>query len=138
MESKTEGSPVDTYSTSNDDIKTSERFPDSPKSDIILKSCDNTLFYVHIRNLSACSQVFADANDCVTGGNGGGGSSPSSRETVEMTETAQTLELLLQFIYPQPQPNLSDLDFEVLYPLAEAAEKWKIYAAMTPCSIYIR
>jgi hypothetical protein len=122
----------------DEELKTSQAFPDNPTSDLILKSCDNTLFYTHIRNLSVHSSVFADANDCVTSGNSGA-SRPSKkpRETVDMTETAKTLELLLQFIYPRAQPNLSKLQFAQLSPLAEAAEKWKIHAAMTPCNIYM-
>jgi hypothetical protein len=60
------------------------------------------------------------------------------RETVDTTETAKTLELLLQFIYPRPQPDLAHVEFTDLVPLAEAAEKWKIYAAMTPCNMVMR
>jgi hypothetical protein len=58
-------------------------------------------------------------------------------EIVNLTEDAATvtLELLFQFVYPQRHPNLSDSPYEVVAPLAEAAEKYEVFAAMNICGI---
>lgn len=56
-------------------------------------------------------------------------------EMVELTEDSSTLELLFQFIYPQRHPTLSDTPYEIIAPVAEAAEKYEVFAAMNICQI---
>jgi hypothetical protein len=56
-------------------------------------------------------------------------------EIVNLTEDAATLELLFQFVYPQRHPSLSDSPYEVVAPLAEAAEKYEAFTAMNICHI---
>jgi hypothetical protein len=56
---------------------------------------------------------------------------------VDLTEDSSTLELLFQFIYPQRHPTLFDAPYEVVAPLAEAAEKYEVFAAMNICQIRI-
>ncbi|KAG6917478.1 hypothetical protein DXG01_002341 [Tephrocybe rancida] len=58
-------------------------------------------------------------------------------EIVPLTETSATLELLFQFIYPRPLPELGKVGFEALVLLAEAAEKYRVYAAMNLCTIHL-
>jgi len=41
------------------------------------------------------------------------------------------LDLLLQYMHRQRQPDLGDVDFQTLAELAEAAEKYEVYSAMT-------
>lgn len=55
-------------------------------------------------------------------------------EVVELTEDSTTLDLLFQFIYPRRPPDLNTIDFEVLYSLAEAAEKYELHFAMDLCN----
>ncbi|KAG6838120.1 hypothetical protein H0H87_003939, partial [Tephrocybe sp. NHM501043] len=50
-------------------------------------------------------------------------------EIVYLTEDAGTLELLFQFIYPQRLPDVNAMSFEVVLPLAEAAEKYEVFSA---------
>jgi hypothetical protein len=57
---------------------------------------------------------------------------------VGLPETAVTLELLFQFIYPQRHPALDTTPFEILEPLAEAAEKYQVFPAMNICHIRLR
>lgn len=62
----------------------------------------------------------------------------TSNEIVTLTETSTTLELLFQYIYRQPQPNLEGLDFKDLNSLAEAAEKYQVFSAMEVCRLFMR
>jgi hypothetical protein len=60
-------------------------------------------------------------------------SKSSDNEIIPLSETSTTLELLLQYMYRQPQPNLQQVNFETLAAVAEAAEKYQVYAAITIC-----
>lgn len=70
------------------------------------------------------SQVFADAGDSTIATKG---------EKVSLPETSNVLEVMLQYMYLQPQPDLSIFPFEVMAAVAEAVEKYSIYAAMGVC-----
>jgi hypothetical protein len=41
-------------------------------------------------------------------------------------------------MYPERHPDLESADFEMLEPLAEAAEKYEVFSAMNICKIRIR
>ena len=49
-----------------------------------------------------------------------------------------TLELLFQFCYPDYHPDVESLEFDILMLLAEAAEKYQVFPAMTICKICIK
>ncbi|KAJ7583787.1 hypothetical protein C8J56DRAFT_951800 [Mycena floridula] len=97
--------------------------------DIQLQSCDGVLFRVHKLNLSMHSPVFLDA---------GTTSASESPETVVLTETSAVLEIMLQYMYLNPQPRLSDLEFTTMSALAEAVEKYSIFSALGACSQRMR
>jgi hypothetical protein len=59
-------------------------------------------------------------------------------EIVDLSETSDTLELLFQFMYPQPQPDLEKLFFNQLAALAEAAEKYHVYSALQVCRLCMK
>jgi len=99
----------------------------APDADITISSSDGVLFKVHRRNLETHSEVFAAAADVTRPENGD--------EPVELSETADVLEILFQFIYPQPQPDLRTMDFKTFSALAEAAEKYMLYSALTLCRL---
>lgn len=101
----------------------------APDSDIQLESSDGTLFKVHRANLEMHSQVFADA---------AGSTIASKEEIVRLTEPAEVLELMLQYMYLQRQPDLEEVQFQVLAGLAEAVEKYSVYSAMGVCSQRMR
>ncbi|KZP14817.1 hypothetical protein FIBSPDRAFT_935589 [Athelia psychrophila] len=92
-------------------------------SDITFRSCDGVLFKVHHKNLSAVSEGFSPPEG-----------TSSQDEVVSLTEDGDTLEMLFQYMYPQRNPNLKDIDFKLLAKLAEAAEKYQAYTAMLICS----
>lgn len=104
----------------------------APDHDITLRSSDNVLFQVHVVNLQMHSDGFAAGAGC-----SGTDRGPSPPETVPLTETAATLDLLLQYMYLQPQPDLSAVSFEELAGLAEAAEKYQVYAAIPICKVHM-
>lgn len=57
------------------------------------------------------------------------GTDDSPLDIVDVTESSETLQLLLQFMRRQPQPNVAEMDFATLERLAEAAEKYEVYSA---------
>ncbi|KAJ7871744.1 hypothetical protein B0H13DRAFT_1895636 [Mycena leptocephala] len=78
--------------------------PDSPTvsqkfnfadANVTFKSSDGVLFHVHRKNLEVCTEGFPPAEISTTAG-----------EIVDLPETAETLELLFQFMYPQRHPAL--------------------------------
>jgi hypothetical protein len=56
---------------------------------------------------------------------------------VPLPESSEILDLLFQFIYPQPYPDLGSMVFDVLEKLTEAAEKYQVYSAMNLCRVYM-
>ncbi|KAF8182742.1 hypothetical protein K438DRAFT_1600640 [Mycena galopus ATCC 62051] len=96
-------------------------------ADLTVCSSDNVLFKVHRKNLEAHSGVFAGAGDATRPENGD--------EVVELSETANVLDALFQFMYAPAyaQPDLRSMDFMTFEALAEAAEKYMVYSALKIC-----
>ncbi|KAG5637535.1 hypothetical protein H0H81_004231 [Sphagnurus paluster] len=92
-------------------------------ADVKFLSADLVLFHIHRRNLEFHSGAFPPAEISTQG------------EIVPLTENAATLELLFQFVYAQRYPRLNDIPFGELSLLAEAAEKYEVYAAINICSV---
>jgi len=99
---------------------TSERF-NAPDADVTIKSIDGVQFSLHRKYLAANTGAFPPMEIETAG------------EIVNLTEDAATLELLFQFIYPQRHPSLDGAPYKVVAPLAEAAEKYEVFAAMNIC-----
>ncbi|KAK7057860.1 hypothetical protein R3P38DRAFT_2843401 [Favolaschia claudopus] len=100
--------------------QTSERFCASD-ADLTVRSSDGVLFKVHRMNLKVHSEIFSNASDATI---------PENTEVVDLTESSDVLDLLFQYMYRQPQPNLKPVQFRVLLGLAEAAEKYVVYSAL--------
>ena len=66
------------------------------------------------------------------------GTIASTQLVVQLQEPEETFDLLFQFMYPQRQPNLKQLEFRALSALAEAAEKYQVFSALDICSVYMR
>jgi hypothetical protein len=96
-------------------------------SDVTLSSSNGVRFLVHRRNLETHSEVFS-----------GGEPFATLDEVVEMSETAEILDLLLQFIYPQPPPDLVNIKVETLIGLAEAAVKYLFHTVIHICELQMR
>ncbi|KZP06300.1 hypothetical protein FIBSPDRAFT_805060 [Athelia psychrophila] len=93
-------------------------------ADITFRSCDGILFKVHRKNLEVVSEGFSPPEG-----------TSSQSEIVPLTEDGATLNLLFQYMYPQRQPDLTKIDFKRSSELAEAAEKYQVYAAMASCNV---
>ncbi|KZT05306.1 uncharacterized protein LAESUDRAFT_238562 [Laetiporus sulphureus 93-53] len=110
-----------------DEVKMSERFR-APDADLTILSSDGVLFKVHRRNLEMHSECFPGEDPVIS----------DSPEVVALTEKASILELLFQYMYRQPQPDLTELDFYEFALLAEAAEKYGVYPALEVCKLQMR
>jgi hypothetical protein len=93
-------------------------------------SSDGVLFKVHRKNLEVHSPVFSNAENTTKPENGD--------EIIYLTENSAVLELLFQFMYSQPQPDLESLEFGTFAGLAEAAEKYLVYSALTLCRMKMK
>ncbi|CAK5272348.1 unnamed protein product [Mycena citricolor] len=100
----------------------------SSDADVSFISSDRILFRVHRKNLEVCTEGFPPCEVA----------SPGSQELIPLEESSTILELLFQFIYPRRHPGLDTVAFEVLGPLAEAAEKYQVFPAMNICHIRLR
>ncbi|KAJ3515024.1 hypothetical protein NLJ89_g2022 [Agrocybe chaxingu] len=97
--------------------------------DMILQSSDGESFGAHQFNLECYSAGFPPAASTIT-------NSPEDM-TVELTETAVVLRLMLQYMHNVRQPDLSKVSFLVLSALAEAVEKYLIFPAMDVCKVFM-
>jgi hypothetical protein len=99
-----------------------------PNADLTLQSSDGVLFKVFSKDLEAYSGAFPSTEFIKTRPN----------EIVFLLEASAVLELLLQYMRRQRQPDIARLDFPLLYALAEAAEKYEVYSATEVCKAYIK
>ncbi|KAF8149795.1 hypothetical protein K438DRAFT_1988708 [Mycena galopus ATCC 62051] len=109
--------------------RTSEQFCDAD-ADMTVCSSDGVLFKVHHKHLEVHSDVFANASSATRPENGD--------ETVHLEESSDVLDLLFQYMYRQPQPDLQLVPFSVFMGLAEAAEKYVVYSALPAVMIRIK
>ncbi|KAJ7496494.1 hypothetical protein FB451DRAFT_197256 [Mycena latifolia] len=107
----------------------SERFCSSD-ADMAVLSSDRVLFKVHRKNLEVHSDIFADATSTTKPENGD--------DIVHLSESSDVLDLLFQYMYRQPQPDLDTVEFPIFAGLAEAAEKYVVYSALTLCRMKMK
>jgi len=91
--------------------------------DVVLKSSDGELFGAHQRNLETHTEGFPIAGSTV------------ASDPVLLEETAEVLRLVLGFTHNVRSVNLDTINFTLLASLAEAVEKYMIYAPMEICRI---
>jgi len=96
-----------------------------PDADLVIQSSDGVRFHIHSKYLENTSGGFAPSEF------------PVKDEVITLPETAETLELMFQFVYPRRQPVLASLSFGTLAALAEASEKYEIFPSMQICNIYM-
>lgn len=97
-----------------------------PEADVTFCSTDGDMFHLQRKYLEANTGAFPGSEFDTRG------------EITHLTETSVVLHLLFQFVYPRREPSIEDIDFETLYALAEAAEKYEAFHAMTMCKIQMR
>ncbi|KAE9407671.1 hypothetical protein BT96DRAFT_986324 [Gymnopus androsaceus JB14] len=102
-------------------VRVSEIF-NSPDADVVVRSADNIDFRLHKKNLECSTGSFPPADTPV-----------DPKETVHLTESGETLEILFHAIYPRPFPEerMKELEFKSFMLLAEAAEKYAVYSMIS-------
>ncbi|KAJ7165497.1 hypothetical protein C8R43DRAFT_878508, partial [Mycena crocata] len=92
---------------------------------ITISSSDGMVFKVYRKNLEVHSDIFGDASSVTKPENGD--------DVVRLSESAEVLDLLFQYMNRQLPPDLDTMDFRICAGLAEAAEKYVVYSALRPC-----
>jgi len=95
-------------------------------SDVTFQSSDSVLFKIHKYHLAINAGGFAPSEF------------DASNEIVRLTEAGPTLDILFRFCYPEDRPDVEKLPFDDLVLLAEAAEKYQVYALMNICQICMK
>lgn len=98
----------------------------APDSDIMYQSSDNVRFLVHKNNLRITAPGFPLKSEHQTD------------PIIHLPETETVLDSLFRFCYPERHPDLTTLDFERLISIAEAAEEYRVFAAINICSLRMR
>ena len=98
-----------------------------PNGDITLQSSDNILFMFYKKQLEACSGAF-----------GGAEAFAATDGPVMFTEPSEIVDLLLQLMSRQEHPDLWSIDFNTLDLLAEAVEKYEVFAYKQECKSLMR
>ncbi|KIM42587.1 hypothetical protein M413DRAFT_120224 [Hebeloma cylindrosporum] len=99
-----------------------------PEADITFKSSDSVLFKIHRKYLEATSAGFTAPPFVET-----------DHEVVLLQEPCEVLEILFRFIHPPTesqqyrQPAMMGVKPDVLFAVAEAAEKYLVFGAMNIC-----
>lgn len=99
-----------------------------PEADITFKSSDSVLFKIHRKYLEATSAGFTAPPFVET-----------DHEVVLLQEPCEVLEILFRFIHPPTesqqyrQPAMMGVKADVLFAVAEAAEKYLVFGAMNIC-----
>ncbi|KAJ3709512.1 hypothetical protein C8R42DRAFT_434447 [Lentinula raphanica] len=104
----------------------SQRF-NANDADVVIRSSDNVDFRLHKKNLEFATGGFPPTT-----------TSSDSGEVVKLDETAATLDIMFQFVYPKRYSLLEDVEFEDFMLLAEAAEKYEVFALILACESYMR
>ncbi|KAH6909322.1 hypothetical protein BKA70DRAFT_1400220 [Coprinopsis sp. MPI-PUGE-AT-0042] len=102
-------------------------------ADIVFLSSDEpepVRFHIHSINLKVSTGAFPPLT---MGYSAGGIVGLTVDEPVKLSESARVLEVLFAFMYPRHHPDLEDMPFEELAPLAEAIEKYQVFPAMHVC-----
>ncbi|TRM57747.1 hypothetical protein BD626DRAFT_513926 [Schizophyllum amplum] len=107
--------------------RVSERFSTSTATTIPFVSYDNVTFHIERAKLERAADFVPPST--VT-------SSPT--DPVPLSEYSDTLDLLFRFVDGEVHVHLDAVDFSRAAQLAEAAEKYMVYSAMTVSHLYMK
>ncbi|KAI0820776.1 hypothetical protein BC628DRAFT_1395332 [Trametes gibbosa] len=96
----------------------------NPSADLILRSHNQTDFHVWRDILREASPIFSDMFTVAQPRSDQRPTTDIDAPVVHVTESARTLESLLRYCYPTPDPDFSSIDD--LKPVLEAAQKYQI------------
>ncbi|KAG6916801.1 hypothetical protein DXG01_005324 [Tephrocybe rancida] len=98
----------------------------SRDADTFFRSSDGVVFRIHSANLNTNTEGFSIPIGAKVD------------QVIELTESSETLTVLFRFVYPVLHPDLEDVDFMRLRLLANAAEKYRVFAAMNICKLHMK
>ncbi|KIK64342.1 hypothetical protein GYMLUDRAFT_39891 [Collybiopsis luxurians FD-317 M1] len=104
--------------------KTSPRF-NAQDAEITVVSSDNVLFRLHKMNVQVTAGSLLHSSD-------------TEDDYIVVSESSDVLEILFEFLYPDYETDLEKLDFEALLNVADAAEKYGVFYAMSHCTFCLR
>ncbi|KDR68757.1 hypothetical protein GALMADRAFT_78291 [Galerina marginata CBS 339.88] len=107
------------------------RIVNAGDADVTIQSSDGVLFRLHRKYLEANTSAFP-------GPDAGPIRSDRPEDVVYVTEPADILEILFEFVYPRRHPTLEGIKAEILLPLAEAVEKYEVFSAVTTCDVQLK
>ncbi|KAF9474609.1 hypothetical protein BDN70DRAFT_841996 [Pholiota conissans] len=97
------------------------------EADVTFISADKIVFKIHSKYFEATSGGFAVPEYTLV------------EEPVDLAESGEVLEILFQYIHPPSelgkflQPSVMDLDTDLFFEVAKAAEKYIVYSVMNMC-----
>ncbi|KAK7029580.1 hypothetical protein VNI00_014457 [Paramarasmius palmivorus] len=91
--------------------------------DIAVKSSDGRTFGAHMKNLEWFTEGFPLGNSVTS----------TIEEPVVLMENGDVTELLLAFTHNSPAPDLTSRSLDTVIGLADAADKYGVYHALTAC-----
>ncbi|TFK64136.1 hypothetical protein BDN72DRAFT_846886 [Pluteus cervinus] len=100
-----------------------------PDADITIVSGDDVRYDLHKKNLAISTGGFPPLEFSRTS---------EVNEQANLPERAYILDLLFQFVYPQRYPDIKSLKIDVLSELADAAEKYEVYGAISMCNVIMQ
>lgn len=96
--------------------------------DIKLRSSDGYRYATHSKYLALYCDAFPAAESVTIDQN----------EVVQMSESSEVVSLLIKFMHRGHPPDLSNVSFEILAALAEAADKYVVFTAIPICKAKMR
>jgi hypothetical protein len=114
-----------------DDKSESTVHPDfqrTAETDVALRSTDHTLFYLEKDRLKYyCADGFPDASEISASFK----KDPVLLDVVDMTDAnAESLWLLLQYMFPREQPDISAVGLEIVLRAARETLRYQVHAAL--------
>ncbi|PPQ72752.1 hypothetical protein CVT26_003032 [Gymnopilus dilepis] len=104
-------------------VKRTHEYFNASDADVKILSSDGVLFHIHRKNLETHTSAFP------------GPEFSTQNEVVPLSEPSQILEMVFQFIYPIRHPTLQDENIKIVLGVAEAVEKYEVFAAMRTCEV---
>ncbi|TFK58211.1 hypothetical protein BDN72DRAFT_115865 [Pluteus cervinus] len=98
-------------------------------ADVTIISSDGIRFQLHKKNLALNTGGFPPLEFTST---------TEEPEQVTLSEKGHILDLLFHFVCPQRYPNLESIEMSVLSELAEAAEKYEVFGAISMCKVVMK
>lgn len=116
-------------------------FSDDPGADLVLISCDNFKFRVRTSILSLASPIINDMlslpQPASVEKNKAFAPDVISLPSVQLSETAQVIDLLLRYSYPVSNPR-NGVDLDALVSVLSASEKYEMYFVREEVELLIK